>query len=343
MSEDRRAFLKTVGGLSAALGGGTALATTSLLGQEAEEAGRSEVEAAAAAPRAYTTGHFALELDGILIGLLKSLEGGNAFADVVTEAVGPGGGYPRKHIVQPKYEDFVVRAGTGMAAAFYAWIQAALELDWKPRNGAVDDLDLQYKVKARREFFNALITEVRFPALDAASRDPALLTVTFAPEYTRVTKGSGSAKPPGKIQKKWLSSRFRLTIDGLDTKKVNKIEAIVFKQPITEDLLGRDRVPGVPEVGNLVVTVAEAGAQTFQDWFDDFVIKGNNSSEEEKTGSLEFLTPDLKTQLFRLDFTGMGIFSLAPVEATTADRIRRMKAEMYVETIAFSYNGDVLG
>jgi hypothetical protein len=347
MSEDRRAFLKTVGGVSAALAGTSVLAGASALAEEPEDAARPEVEAAPA-PRPYATGTFGLELEGILIGLLKTLQGGNAFAEVVTEAGGPAGSYPRKHIAQPKYEDVVLAAGTGMGADFYAWIQAALDLDWKRRNGAILDLDFQFKVRQRREFFNALITEVGFPAADAASRDPATMTVRFAPEYTRYTKPSGSGKPPvGKVQKKWLPSNFKLTIDGLDTKKVNKVDAIVFKQNVSDAQIGEGRdyekLPGPPEVSNLGVTLAEAGAQTFQDWFDDFVIKGNAGSEQEKTGSLEFLAPDLKTSLFRLDFTGIGIVSLKSVESTTADRIRRVKAEMYVETIAFAYNGAVVG
>jgi hypothetical protein len=116
---------------------------------------------------------------------------------------------------------------------------------------------------------------------------------------------------------------------------------------VTENAVGEGRdyekIPGVPEVSNLVVTLPEKSVQSFRDWFDDFVVKGNAGSEQEKTGSLEFLAADLKTWLFRLDFMGLGILSLAPVEATTADRIRRMRAEMYVEEIAFSYNGDVLG
>jgi hypothetical protein len=350
MSEDRRTFLKTVGGLSAALTGGAVLPGRSAVGEEVADVpdeGGERLEAAAVAPRPVATGYFGLEVDGVNVGLVKSLEGGNAFAQAVVEAVGAGGGYPRKHIGNVKYEDVTLLAGTGMGGAFYAWVQAAFDLDYQRKDGAILEADFQYKVRARREFHNALITEVAFPALDAASKDPAYMTVKFAPEYTRYTKSSGSAKPGARIQKRWLPSNFRLTIPGLDTKTTNKIEAIVLKQKVAEYQVGTGRgyalIPGLPEVSNLVVTFPEKSLPSFQDWFDDFVVKGNAGSEQEKTGSLEFLAPDLKTWLFRLDFTGVGILSLGPVEATTADRIRRMRAEMYIEEIAFSYNGDVLG
>jgi hypothetical protein len=53
----------------------------------------------------------------------------------------------------------------------------------------VADFDL--RVRQRREFTNALITEVGFPALDAASKDAAHLTVRIKPEFSRLKRGAG--------------------------------------------------------------------------------------------------------------------------------------------------------
>jgi hypothetical protein len=50
----------------------------SALAEEAEDAARPEAEAAPA-PRPYATGTFGLELEGILIGLLKTLQGRHTF------------------------------------------------------------------------------------------------------------------------------------------------------------------------------------------------------------------------------------------------------------------------
>ena len=65
------------------------------------------------------------------------------------------------------------------------------------------------------------------------------------------------------------------------------------------------------EFPNLAVTLAESHAQTWQDWFDDFVVKGNNGQDNEKNGSLTFLAPDLKTTLATINFFNLGIFRLS--------------------------------
>ena len=173
------------------------------------------------------------------------------------------------------------------------------------------------------------------PALDAADKDPAYMNVTISPESTQRQKGSGNPiNPcgPVKAQKKWLTSNFRLTIPGLDCSKVNKIEAFVIKQQVVEDRRGTLEVP------NLVITLAESSAQSFFDWHEDFVINGNNGSESEKSGKLEYLTPNLGEALFTLNFQHLGIFKLAPekVEAGN-EQIKRVKAEMYCEEATFQF------
>jgi hypothetical protein len=64
------------------------------------------------------------------------------------------------------------------------------------------------------------------------------------------------------------------------------------------------------EIGDLVVSVAESHGADFVARHDDFVIKGDNGSEAEKSGKLELLAQDLKTVLFTLTLGGLGIFKL---------------------------------
>ena len=290
----------------------------------------------AAAERSYVAGRFALEIDGIAAGWMKSAEGGHATSDVVTEDIG-GTLFAKKHIAGVKYEDFSINCGTGMSKGFYEWIKASF--DHKPfrKNGAIHVADYDYKEMNTLAFSNALITEVGFPACDASSKDPAFMALKFAPEVTRFGQGSGKPLDPGaKIQKKWLPANFRLTIDGLDCTRVNKIEAITVKQSVVERL-GQIE-PTKLEYPNLVVTLPESSAKTFYDWHEDFVIKGNNSDASEKTGSLEYLTPDLKDVLFTLTFSNLGIFKCTPEKAEAgSENIRRVKAELYCEEMKFTY------
>lgn len=90
------------------------------------------------------------------------------------------------------------------------------------------------------------------------------------------------------------------------------------------------------------VTLPEANAEAFYNWHESFVIKGNNGPDEERSGTLEFVTPDLKEVLFTLELKNLGIFRLTPekVEAGS-ENIRRVKAEMYCHEVAFGYGSGV--
>ena len=326
MRSNRRSFLTNVAGAAATvagvevLRGGTGSAPTAF----------------AAAPRAFSAGHFALELERQMAGFVRSAEGGHAAADVVEEFEGESC-TTQKHLGQLRYEDIAVSFGTGMSSAFYEWLQTVFQCQVAHRSGALLSVDFNYTEVARLDFVNALITEIGFPALDAASKDAAAMTVAFAVESTQRQKGTGNtlklcAKGPA-VQKKWLASNFRLKIDGLDCSKVTKIDAFTIKQGFSPE-----RESGRLEIPNLAVTLPESAAESFVDWHEDFLINGNNSSEGEKKGTLEYLTPNLAQTLFTVELQGLGIFKLAPerVEAGS-EQIRRVKAEMYCEAMTFNF------
>lgn len=293
--------------------------------------------------RSTVTGGYAIELDGVMVGRLLSAEGGNATGVVINEKIGPD--YViKKHIAGIKYEDITVTCGTGMSKIFFQWLKDTINFKKNPRkNGAIIQTDLNGKEVSRLNFTNAMITQISFPTLDAASRDAAKMSITIAPQYTQQAQGSGKTIPQmGGVIKKWLPNNFKLTIAGLDTTKVNKIDALVFKQVAVRDAVGSGRdsakISVQQEIPNLVISFAEVSAQTFRNWYGDFVIKGNNGDTVEKNGTLQYLSPDLREQFFTLTFKGIGIFRLVPekVEAGS-DNIRRLKAEMYVEDMAFDF------
>ena len=288
--------------------------------------------------RSYVAGHFILDLDGAQ-SLLGACDGGGTTSEVI-EDTDPKG-VARKHIGGVKYEDISVTCGTGMSKNMYEWLKASFDKSPLRRNGALLAADFDYKEKARLQFSNALITEIGMPALDASSKDAAKMTLKFSPESTRYSPGSGAELPKidSKTQKKWLPANFRLKIDGLDEpcRRVNKIEALTIKQKVVQDPVGA--VQFGYEIPNLVITLPESHAKAFYDWHEDFVIKGNNSDEAEKGGSLEYLTPDLKEALFTVTFKNLGIFKVTPDKTEAgSEQIRRVKCEMYCEDIRFNYS-----
>lgn len=298
--------------------------------------------------RGYVAGKYAIELDGINAGWVWSVEGGNASSEVVVEKMSVQHAQ-HKHISGVKYEDISITCGTGMSQAFYQWIQNTLDYQHTRKNGSVISANYDQIEMSRMTFYNALLTEFGMPALDGSAKDAAKMTVKFAPEFTRTKIGQGAKltgfKTDPNIQKKWLTSNFRIRIDGIPDdvlQRVNKIEALTVKQKVVEHALGETRdyqkEGGGIEFPHLVFTLAENAADDFYKWHESFVIKGESHENSEKNGSIVYLTNDLKTPLYTLNFFHMGIFKLTPdkVEAGN-EQIRRIKIELYVEEIKFKF------
>ena len=83
--------------------------------------------------------------------------------------------------------------------------------------------------------------------------------------------------------------------------------------------------------------MAESHAESIYQWHEDFVIKGNNGQESEKTGTLG-THPEPFTALFA-GFHTASIFKATPdkVEAG-GEQIRRAKVEMYCQEMAFKFD-----
>ncbi|MGZ4354398.1 MAG: phage tail protein [Gaiellaceae bacterium] len=293
--------------------------------------------------RSYAVENFMLTLDGVQCGFVKSVGGGDVSAEVIQEPVGPSY-FVKKHIGQPKYEDFTAQIGFGMAQAVYDWIAASWKMNYQRKDGSIVAADYTLKAQSERQFFNALLTETTIPALDASSKDAAYLTITFAPEYTKAVKGKGKLAPPAGKQKLFLPSNFRLELDGIDCTHVSKIDSFTVKQTVVTDDIGdaRDyaKEPGKLEFPNLRVTMTETGIATWESWFEDFVIKGNNDDSKEKSGAIVFLAPDLKTELGRVELFNVGIFALRAARQEAHDEsIRRVTADLYCERMEFQAAG----
>lgn len=301
--------------------------------------------------RSYVSGKFFMEIDGVKVGFLKSVDGGGITAEVINEPAGPSY-YVRKHIGQPKYEDFTIQIGFSMSKAVYEWIASSWTMNYQRKNGMITALDYNMAPKSARRFHNALITETTIPACDGSSKEPAYMTVKYAPEFTRYEKPSGGSSQYGEFgkmeQKIWLPSNFRLDVDGLDCTRVNKVDSFTVKQTAVTDDIGdaRDymKEPGKLEFPNIKVSLAEVTSEKWWAWHEDFVIRGNNGPTNEKTATLTMLSPNREDELCVLTFKNMGIFKLSADKAeANADQIKRVTAELYCEEMTFEYKKHVVG
>jgi hypothetical protein len=142
--------------------------------------------------RVFAPGHFDLELEGVSAGPLSNLQGGEAVAEVIEEKAGADH-FTHKHVGNVHYNDIVLTFGGGMSKGFYDWIEQATLQNFSQKAGAVITSDPQGKAQRRLEWHGGLLTEIDFPKLDAASKDPFRMTVKITPEHTKSAAGSGNA------------------------------------------------------------------------------------------------------------------------------------------------------
>jgi hypothetical protein len=294
--------------------------------------------AATSDKRSYTAGKFGLTLGGVDAGWLQTVGGGGPTSDVVVEKLGSDN-IVHKHIAGVKYED-ISFSTTLDSKPIMDWIAESWDRKYNRKDGSVIVANFDYKAMAELQFFHALVTETTFPKLDGASKDAARITVKLSPEYTRSVPGSGkqmsAAASKGAVPKKWLPSNFRFEMTGLDGSRVNSIESFTVTQKVAENPVGEQRdnekQPGHLEFPNLQVTLSEASAQTWYDWLSDFVVLGRNGQDKERDGAIVYLSPDLKTELGRINLFSCGIFGLnsQKVEAGS-ENIRRVTADLYCE------------
>jgi T4-like virus tail tube protein gp19 len=300
----------------------------------------SGADARSADQRAFAAGNVAVEIEGVR-AKVREAAGGAAYADVISEALGADH-VVRKHIGPPKYEPISLTVGADMPRALATWVSDTLSLKFATKNGAILGLDYNMKEQSRRTFANALLTDVVFPELDASSKDAAYITLKMSPENTRVGTPSGAAVAVSATPapKNIMASMFRLSIDGLETSHVTKIEAMDVKMKVGSDSLGVVRevtkAPGNLETPDLVFYVSESHADSIAKWHEDFVVKGSNGPDKEKNGKIDVLNASGQA-IYTIELQHMGITHFTPEPlASSEDSMRMVRVEMYVEQMKFT-------
>jgi hypothetical protein len=294
----------------------------------------------AAPQRSYVSGNFFLELEGVNAGFVSAVEGGFAFGNVVEEPESPEY-FVKKHLEDPPlFGDIALELGSGMSPALYDFVKRVLEggID-EEKDGAIIAVNYNNQVVRRLDFSDARIARVRFPALNASSKDAATIKLTLSPESTVVSSPGGTYKgtAQSKSTKKWQASNFRLSIKGLDTTKVSAVDAIDVVIPRAPDRFCENCSKPKINYPDLEITVSEASSATWFAWHQSFVLAGQHDDADEKSGTLDYLDPTLKTVLFSLSFSGLGITSVASEQAEAgAEALARVKASMYSEKITLT-------
>ncbi len=303
--------------------------------------GGLSTEAQAAERPSFSAGALFLELDGQPAGLIRSVEGGAAFASVLAQAPGPDG-IPRKRPGPVQFEDIVIQVPLGDESKPLAdWIIEALTNTPALRNGAIAYTDVNFNEVKRLEFFNTLLTEVALPVADAREKTPASLTLRLTPQSIRLTGGSGKPVKASVGTKSIpvLAGNFRFNVQGLENAcgRISKVESITAKRAVLRAETGQFRDSQKQSVtpfdySNVGIFLPENDSGPFYAWFDEMVLKGK--ADAERAGLLEWLDPTFKTVLASVQLGGLGIIRYAPepVKPGSAERTGLVRVEVYCET-----------
>ncbi len=165
---------------------------------------------------------------------------------------------------------------------------------------------------ARRvDFTSGLITEVKFPALDGASKEPAYITVKMSAELQPATGGGtpirlsrSSAPPDSGKQKSWLPSNFRLKIDGLNASRVKHFPTVTLKP---EAARGTQRRGGETVLGDMVMPEADFKAANWVKWTGPEFDASKNEFRPARTGRLFFMDDSDGKEALTLRFRVVGL------------------------------------
>jgi len=284
-----------------------------------------------------SSGRFALDVMGTRAGLLKSFDGLDMTAEIVTTDT-PGG--QKKHVANVGWTPAKATIGIAMGKELYAIIQQAFKAQPKRFDGALHVANVDYKVQSSLNFSDAILTAMTFPKCDGSSKEPAYFDFEWEAESVRWRKGDNSdiRTSVAPAQKQWLCSNFRFEMGGLPTSRVATIDSFAWNYLLAPAQPGElSKHPGRVTIPNITVEVSmadyDAWAEAARKWFID----GQHEDNDEMAGAIVFLAADMKTELGRvtLRHCGFAKFIRGTFEAG-GDKIARFSCEFYVEEMEFA-------
>lgn len=271
----------------------------------------------------YTGGRFTFEFDDRRpAGFVTGIEGANFKADPVVYQRGADS-LVTSYAGRAKYDDITITVGAAMSPLFWKWVSASLAGRPERRNGALVGYDFDFNERTRRSFFDGVIAEIGFPALDAASKNAATMSIKITPEYIKYDKasgnrleGGGQAQDQMKKQKMWLTSNFRFSLDrfkNTDSLRNVKVEAFTVKQNVLDNPVGSEKYArkefGRLDLPQIVATFPESQMKTWMEWWDESVAQGNRK-DKQTNGVITYYASDQKTELMHVEISGASLLSL---------------------------------
>ena len=292
---------------------------------------------AGALTRSYTSGIIGVEIDGVGVGVVKSVSGCDVTAPVVLASTGDG--TLDKRSGEPKYTPCTLQFGSGLRAPMYQWISDSLAGKGVPRNVSIVVFDANYKPLRRLDLAGALISRFVIPGLASATTDPVIFELTLSTETVTRANPSGTALTTSKA-KQLLTGYFRVTAPGLETdlKKVTAVDSWSFDIPVAQTGEFKTAATGRPAIGDLSVTISGLTPE-FDAWLDALV-KG---APTEKPMTLSLTDPATTMPLVDVSFTATGLIGADLLGSSESSANAKRTFSMYGEGATIKFNAGVAG
>jgi hypothetical protein len=269
---------------------------------------------------------------------VAAIDGGAVKAPVITETTGLDG-IVHKRLGLPEYEPVTIPILANTPASYVDWAQAALSRSFPTKDLSASYCDANRKLVFSRELDGSTLTALTFGPFDASSTTAQpLFKETFTPHTTTTRAGDHSAcKGTAGSNRPFTGNNFVFTLGQLDATGVTRIDEIRLASTTAAASSGHELpAPGRPlSIPNLRVYVSQRRVDSWQKWFNDFVVKGLNDAAHELSGELELTAAD-GTPLLTLGMKGVGIARLASPGSEQAGDLPAGTwiADLYVEQMS---------
>ena len=291
--------------------------------------------------RSFASGRFAFGIDGKFAGFVRKVTGGAIKTEPVTHNLSTNF-IQRKNPGILDYDMLTFEISMGMGKPLWEWILASWKQDFQQKNCELQLCNFNHEVQVVRSFADAYITKLTVPTLDAGSKEPGYFTVEINPSAIRYEKGDGRriVGEENTGVKRWLCSNFRFQLGDLPCARTAKIESFTWEQKIVNARRGTSREygmePAALTVPNLKVSLSMADVDAWAAWHKSFIIDGHCTDDDELSGSITFLGPDMNEELAIITLNHVGLISMEQqaVEANS-EQVARFDVELYVEEMHF--------
>jgi hypothetical protein len=251
----------------------------------------------------------ALEIDGKAAGALRSLQPpGYSVAQALTRLEAGDATVAGEIAITPMDAEFDLSA----ASPLLDWALSLSRRNSQAPSGAALVLDTNFKVRRRIEWTEGLLTEVRFPALDASAKSPFTVGLAWQPASIAQGKTNGDIVRPGPGKRKsLLVSNFRVQGLPFDTKFTSRVTLPTVRGKVAVETYGSSRRTGCHyasvDNGEVSIEVVAGSASAARDWVQAVAVDGRVTDSELMNFSIEMVDASLKNVLATITLNGCSL------------------------------------